>query len=305
MKIYVAGASGMVGSALTRALQKNPDNKVIRPNRHELDLRKRDDVLRFFTETSPDAVIVSAAKVGGIMANKNFPVDFLSENLQIQTNLLDGAHLASVSKLVFLGSSCIYPKHATVPIREESLLSGALEETNEPYALAKIAGVKLVQAYREQYGRNWISVMPTNLYGPGDSYDDMNSHVIPSLLMKMHRSKDQDLEEVELWGSGSPLREFLFVDDLAEAILIAMKDYDDASPLNIGSGEELSIKTLAEHVSVTVGFEGTIKWNRSMPDGTPRKLLDSTKIRSLGWVPKHSLMEGLQLSYEDFRQRYA
>lgn len=305
MKIYVAGASGMVGSALTRALQKNPDNKVIRPNRHELDLRKRDDVLRFFTETSPDAVIVSAAKVGGIMANKNFPVDFLSENLQIQTNLLDGAHLASVSKLVFLGSSCVYPKHATVPIKEESLLSGALEETNEPYALAKIAGVKLVQAYREQYGRNWISVMPTNLYGPGDSYDDLNSHVIPSLLMKMHRSKDQDLEEVELWGSGSPLREFLFVDDLAEAILIAMKDYDDASPLNIGSGEELSIKTLAEHVSVTVGFEGTIRWNRSMPDGTPRKLLDSTKIRSLGWFPKLSLMEGLQLSYEDFRQRYA
>ncbi len=293
MKIYVAGHRGMVGSAIARAIEANDEHSWIGATRSELDLTNRQNVFDYLSNNKPDAVIIAAAKVGGIVANDSFPVDFLSENLQIQTNLIDGSHEIGIQKLVFLGSSCIYPKFAEQPIKESSLLTGELEPTNEPYALAKIAGLKLIQAYRKQYGYSWISLMPTNLYGPGDNYDPESSHVIPGMISKFCKAKNEGLSSVTLWGSGSPLREFLHVDDLASATLFALENYESEVALNVGSGEEVSIKELAETIKQEVGFNGDIHWDTSKPDGTPRKFLDSSALANLGWKPALNLRDGL------------
>ena len=293
MKIYVAGHRGMVGSAIVRAVEGERHHTWIGASRSELDLTDRNAVFEYLKKNKPDAVIIAAAKVGGIVANDSFPVDFLSENLQIQANLIDGSHCAGIEKLVFLGSSCIYPKFAEQPIKESSLLTGELEPTNEPYALAKIAGLKLVQAYRKQFGYRWISLMPTNLYGPGDNYDPESSHVIPGMIVKFCKAKDNGESSVTLWGTGIPLREFLHVDDLASATLFALGNYDGQIALNVGSGEEVTIKELAETIKTAVGFNGEINWDSSRPDGTPRKFLDSSKLEKLGWKPSLTLEEGL------------
>ena len=293
MKIYVAGHRGMVGSAIVRAIEGEGKHTWIGATRSELDLTNRNAVFDYLKESKPDAVIIAAAKVGGIVSNDSFPVDFLSENLQIQTNLIDGSHAAGIEKLVFLGSSCIYPKFAEQPISESSLLTGELEPTNEPYALAKIAGLKLIQAYRKQFGHKWISLMPTNLHGPGDNYDPESSHVIPGMIFKLCNAKKNNDPSVTLWGTGSPLREFLHVDDLASASMFALENYDGEVALNVGSGEEVSIKQLAETIKTAVGFTGEIHWDSSRPDGTPRKLLDSSKLEDLGWQPSLTLEEGL------------
>ena len=293
MKIYVAGHRGMVGSAIVKAIEAKGKHTWIGATRSELDLTDRSAVFEYLKEHKPDAAIIAAAKVGGIVANDSFPVDFLSENLQIQTNLIDGSHAAGIEKLVFLGSSCIYPKFANQPISEASLLTGELEPTNEPYALAKIAGLKLVQSYRKQFGHKWISLMPTNLYGPGDNYDLESSHVIPGMIVKFCNAKKNIEPSVILWGTGSPLREFLHVDDLASATMFALENYESEIALNVGSGEEVSIKELAETIKATVGFDGEINWDTSRPDGTPRKFLDSSKLEDLGWKPSLTLEEGL------------
>ena len=293
MKIYVAGHRGMVGSAIARAIEANDEHSWIGATRSELELTNRQNVFDYLQNNKPDAVIIAAAKVGGIVANDSFPVDFLSENLQIQTNLIDGSHDVGIQKLVFLGSSCIYPKFAEQPIKESSLLTGELEPTNEPYALAKIAGLRLIQAYRKQYGYSWISLMPTNLYGPGDTYDPESSHVIPGMISKFCKAKNEGLSSVTLWGSGSPLREFLHVDDLASATLFALENYRGEVALNVGSGEEVSIKALAETIKQAVGFNGDIHWDTSRPDGTPRKFLDSSALANLGWKPALNLRGGL------------
>ena len=298
MKIYVAGHRGMVGSAIVRAIGAEGKHTWIVANRSEIDLTDRHAVFRYLRENKPDAVVIAAAKVGGIVANDSLPVDFLSENLQIQTNLIDGSHEAGIEKLVFLGSSCIYPKFAKQPISESSLLTGELEPTNEPYALAKIAGLKLVQAYRKQFGHKWISLMPTNLYGPGDNYDPESSHVIPGMIVKFCNAKKNAESSVTLWGTGSPLREFLHVYDLASATLFALENYDGEVALNVGSGEEVSIKELAEAIKATVCFIGEIRWDSSRPDGTPRKFLDSSKLEELGWKPSLTLGEGLTKTIE-------
>lgn len=299
MRIYVAGHRGMVGSALVRAIEANDEHSWIGATRTELDLTNRREVFDYLEEHKPDAVIIAAAKVGGIVANDSFPVDFLSENLQIQTNLIDGSHEVGLQKLVFLGSSCIYPKFAEQPIKESSLLTGELEPTNEPYALAKIAGLKLIQAYRKQFGYSWISLMPTNLYGPGDNYDPESSHVIPGMIRKFCNAKSKGDSSVTLWGSGNPLREFLHVDDLAFATLFALENYEGEIALNVGSGEEVSIKELAVAIQQAVGFNGDIHWDTTRPDGTPRKFLDSSKLASLGWRPAMNLREGLAMTIKD------
>ena len=293
MKIYVAGHRGMVGSAIVRAIETEGKHTWIGATRSELDLTDRNAVFDYLKDNKPDALIIAAAKVGGIVANDSFPVDFLSENLQIQTNLIDGSHVAGIQKLVFLGSSCIYPKIAEQPIKESSLLTGELEPTNEPYALAKIAGLKLVQSYRKQFGHKWISLMPTNLYGPGDNYDPESSHVIPGMIVKFCNAKQNAEPSVTLWGTGSPLREFLHVDDLASATLFSLENYDGQIALNVGSGEEVSIRELAETIKTAVGFNGETNWDRSRPDGTPRKLLDGSELEKLGWKPSLTLKEGL------------
>ena len=296
MKIFVAGHNGMVGSSITRAIAASGKHTWIGASRAELDLTNRPAVVKYLQSNKPDALIVAAARVGGIVANQSSPVDFLSENLQIQTNLIDGAHAACIPRLLFLGSSCVYPKFAKQPIEEASLLAGELEPTNEAYAIAKIAGLKLVEAYRKQHGHAWFSIMPTNLYGPGDNYDPESSHVIPGMIRKFCAAKLKGAETVTLWGTGAPLREFLFVDDLASAALFCLEEYDGALPLNVGSGEEVTIRDLAETVSEAVGFSGDILWDESRPDGTPRKLLDSSKLLSLGWKPQVSLKKGLELT---------
>ena len=300
MKIYVAGHGGLVGSALVRAIEADAEHTWIGKTRQELDLLDKKAVLDYLIEEKPDAVIIAAAKVGGIGANSKYPVDFLSENLQIELNLINSAHQARIEKLVFLGSSCIYPKEAPQPIKEEYLLTGPLEPTNEPYAIAKIAGLKLVEAYRKQYGYKWISLMPTNLYGPGDNYDLETSHVLPALIQKFHQAKVNRDKEVTLWGTGEPLREFLHSDDLADAILFCLSNYDGDEALNVGSGEQVSIRQLAEAVSSITGFEGSVFWDSSKPNGTFRKALDSNLIAELGWTSKKDLMEGLRRTYENF-----
>jgi GDP-L-fucose synthase len=305
MKIYVAGHRGLVGSAIVRAIESEGTHSWIGQTRAELDLLDRKSVFQFLEKEKPDAVVIAAAKVGGIQANSNFPVEFLSENLQIETNLMDGAHAAQIQKLLFLGSSCVYPKLAPQPIKEEYLLTGELEKTNEAYALAKISGLKLVQAYRKQYGHKWISAMPTNMYGPSDNFDLESSHVLPALIRKFHDAKTRGDLSVSLWGTGSPKREFLHSDDLGRACLYLLENYDNDVAINIGVGEDLSIRDLANLVKSVVGFQGDIEWDSTKPDGTPRKLLDVSRITALGWASKISLEDGVRSTYQWFKESQA
>jgi GDP-L-fucose synthase len=299
-KIYVAGHRGMVGSAICRTLEAQGFANIITRTSAELDLRDQAAVNSFFAEEKPDHVILAAAKVGGIHANNTFRAEFLYDNLAIATHAVHAAHRHGVKKLLFLGSSCIYPKLAPQPLKEEYLLTGALEPTNEPYAIAKIAGLKLCEAYHDQYGSNFISVMPTNLYGFGDNYDLKNSHVLPALIRKFHEAKTTGASHVTLWGSGSPRREFLFADDLAEACVHLMQTYTGRETVNIGTGEDISIRELAELIRSIIGFSGEIQWDASMPDGTPRKLLDVSKVHGLGWKHRIALEEGIRMAYSDF-----
>ena len=301
MRVYVAGIYGMVGSALSRHLRE-AGHEVLGKTSREVNFLDRELTFHDLMESKPDALIFAAAKVGGIGANSTLPVDFLSNNLQIQCNIIDGAHAANIERVLFLGSSCIYPRMAPQPIEEESLLTGPLEETNEPYAIAKIAGIKLVNAYRKQYGRRWISAMPTNLYGPNDNFDFETSHVLPALIAKFHEAKTTGNSSVTLWGDGTPLREFLHVDDLAKACLLLLEKYDDSVAINVGSGSEVSIRELAEMIQKTVGFAGDIEFDTSRPNGTPRKILSIKRIQSLGWNPQIKLEEGLASTYEWFKQ---
>lgn len=299
-KIYVAGHRGMVGSAIVRKLQKEGYTNLVLKTSAELDLRDQVKVTAFFAAEKPEYVFLAAAKVGGIVANNTYRADFLYENLAIQNNIIHSSFVNKVKKLQFLGSSCIYPKLAPQPLKESYLLSGYLEETNEPYAIAKIAGIKMCEAYRAQYGCDFISVMPTNLYGPNDNYDLENSHVLPAMIRKFQEAKERGDASMTLWGTGSPMREFLHADDLAEACVYLMESYSDSELVNIGTGIDVTIKELAETVKEIVGFTGSIQWDTSRPDGTPRKLMDVSKLHSLGWKHKIELKEGIALAYQDF-----
>ena len=293
MTILVAGGSGLVGSAIVRAYEKTNED-VIGISSKDLNLLDRDKTFKFIKKIKPSVIIDAAAKVGGIGGNNNYPVEFLSENIRIQSNLMDAAHSSSVEKLLFLGSSCIYPRNCAQPIKEEYILTGELEETNSAYAVAKIAGIELVKSYRKEYGYSWISAMPTNLYGPKDNFDLENSHVLPALIRKILDAKINNLHEVILWGTGSPIREFLHVDDLARAVLVCLEKYNDPQHINIGSGIEISIKDLALKIVHQIGYGGRIIWDTNRPDGTPRKVLDVTKISKLGWKPNISLDQGIR-----------
>jgi len=304
-KIYVAGHRGLVGSAITRKLQQEGYNNLVAADFNQLDLRNTIAVDEFFKEHEPEYVFLAAAKVGGILANSKYPADFLIDNLVIQNNVIEASFRYNVEKLMFLGSSCIYPKLAPQPLREDSLLSGYLEPTNEAYAIAKIAGIKLCQAYHQQYGRRFISVMPTNLYGYGDSYDPQNSHVLPALIRRFHEAKESYLDEVTIWGTGSPLREFMFADDLGDACVFLMQHYESPQIINVGTGEEVTILELAKIIADTVGFKGRIGFDRTKPDGTPRKLLDSSRLHSLGFYHQTSLREGIAITYRDFSNKIA
>ncbi len=296
--VYVAGHRGLVGSAITRRIDQLGEQDWIGRTRSELDLLDRSAVFDFLARTKPDAMVIAAAKVGGIAANDAYPVEFLSENIQLQTNLLDAAHAADVNRVLFLGSSCIYPKFAEQPITEASLLTGPLEPTNDAYAIAKIAGIRLVDAYRSQYGRNWISAMPTNLYGPGDNFDLQSSHVLPAMIRRFSEAVAGKADTVTLWGTGVALREFLHVDDLADASLFLLDRYDAPGPINVGFGKDVSIRELAGMVAEITGFTGEIVWDSTRPDGTPRKILDSSRILGLGWQPKIGLYEGIRATFE-------
>ena len=299
-KIYIAGHKGMVGSAVWRALDNNGYTNLIELSRSELNLRNQQAVLEFYKEEKPEIVIDAAAKVGGILANNDYPYDFLMQNMQIQNNLIDGAFNSGVEKFIFLGSSCIYPKLASQPLKEEYLLTDSLEPTNEWYAIAKISGVKACQAIRNQYGKNYVSLMPTNLYGYFDNFDLKSSHVLPAMLRKFHEAKVNGNSVVELWGSGSPMREFLFVDDMAEAVVFALENELPEFLYNIGSGKDITIKELAETIQGVVGYKGNILWDKSKPDGTPRKLMDVSKMRDLGWSYSTELTEGIEKTYQWF-----
>lgn len=299
-KIFVAGHRGMVGSAIYRKLQKEGYQNIITRTSKELDLRDQQAVAEFFALEKPDYVFLAAAKVGGIIANNTYRADFLYENLAIQNNVIHQSYINGVKKLMFLGSSCIYPKLAPQPLKEEYLLTGLLEPTNEPYAIAKIAGIKMCDAYRDQYGCNFVSVMPTNLYGYNDNYHPENSHVLPALIRKFDEAKNNGSKEVIIWGTGSPMREFLFADDLADACYFLMENYNEPNLINIGTGEDLTIKDLALAVKKTVGFEGELVFDISKPDGTPRKLMDVSKLHNLGWRHQIELEEGLKLAYQDY-----
>ncbi|PYK51182.1 MAG: GDP-fucose synthetase [Verrucomicrobia bacterium] len=300
-KIFVAGHRGMVGSALVRRLEAEGFKNLLTRDRSKLDLASESAVAKFFTEERPTIVIVAAAKVGGIKANNDFPAEFLLDNLLIQNNVIRSAYESGVRKLLFLGSSCIYPKFAPQPIPETSLLDGPLEPTNEAYAIAKIAGIKLCQAYNREYGANFISAMPTNLYGPNDNFDLETSHVLPALLRKAHEAKTRKDQKLIVWGTGKPRREFLHVDDLASACLLLLEKYDSPEIINVGCGEDVSIRELAELICDVVGFNGELAWDTTKPDGTPRKLLDVTKLRALGWKPAITLRNGVASTYEWFR----
>ena len=301
-KIYVAGHGGMVGSAIIRNLKsKGFENIITRPSK-DLDLRSQAAVNIFFLEQKPDYVFLAAAKVGGIQANNTFRADFLYDNLMIQANIIHAAATEKVTKLLFLGSSCIYPKMAPQPLKEEYLLTGSLEQTNEPYAIAKIAGIKLCEYYRNQYGCNFICVMPTNLYGVGDNYDLYNSHVLPALIRKMYEAKMNKATEVVVWGTGTPKREFLYADDLADACTYLMDNYNESKIINIGTGEDISIKELALIIKDIIGFNGSLVFDETKPDGTPRKLMDVSKVNSMGWKHSIELKQGIQLAYHDFLQ---
>ncbi len=302
-KIYVAGHRGMVGSAIYRKLQQSDYENIVTRTSAELDLRDQNAVAQFFAQEKPDFVFLAAAKVGGIVANNTYRADFIYENLAIQNNVIHQAHVHAVKKLMFLGSSCIYPKMAPQPLKEDALLTGLLEPTNEPYAIAKIAGIKMCEAYRAQYGDNFISVMPTNLYGLNDNYHPENSHVLPALIRRFHEAKEQQLEEVVIWGSGTPMREFLYADDLAEACIFLMDTYSESGFINVGVGEDISIKDLAQLIKQIVGFEGALRYDSSKPDGTPRKLMDVENLHNLGWKHKIELEEGIRLAYQDFQNK--
>lgn len=299
-RVYIAGHRGLVGSAIWRELESAGFTNLVGRSRAELDLQDAAAVKEFYAKEKPAYVFVAAAKVGGILANNNYPAQFLYENLQIQNNLIHGAHVAGVKKLLFLGSSCIYPKLAPQPIKEEHLLTGPLEPTNEWYAIAKIAGIKMCQAYRRQYGCNFISAMPTNMYGPNDNFDLQSSHVLPALIRKFHEAKVSRAATVTCWGTGTPLREFLYADDLARACLFLLENYNEEQFINIGCGSDVTIKQLAETVQRVVGFGGTIVWDTTKPDGTPRKLMDSSRLFALGWKPKVELEAGIKLAYDFF-----
>ncbi len=298
VSVYVAGHRGLVGSALWRALEQAGAGKLIGWSSKELDLRDRTATYDAITDAKPDIIIDAAAKVGGIMANSTFPVEFLRDNTLIQTNVMDAAHAAGVDRLLFLGSSCIYPRHATQPIRESSLMTGPLEPTNQAYAMAKISGIFYIEAHRTQYGRRWISAMPTNLYGPGDNFDLQSSHVLPAFIRRFHEAKVTGAPSVTVWGTGTPRREFLHVDDLAHACLVLLQHYDTHETINVGLGDDMPIRELAETVASVVGFEGTIEWDSSKPDGMPRKLLDISRINELGWQPQITLRDGVASTYE-------
>ena len=299
-KIYIAGHRGMVGSAIHRKLVSEGYTNIVYRSSKELDLRDQKSVEEFFKAEKPDYVFLAAAKVGGIVANNTYRADFLYENLQLQNNVIHQSYLNGVKKLMFLGSSCIYPKLAPQPLKESYLLTGVLEPTNEPYAIAKIAGIKMCEAYRAQYGCNFISVMPTNLYGINDNYHPQNSHVLPALIRKFHEAKVNNIESVEIWGTGSPLREFLFSDDLADACYFLMNNYDESGFINIGVGHDLSIKDLALLIKDTIGYTGELRFDTTKPDGTPRKLMDVSRLHELGWKHKIELEEGIKLAYADF-----
>ncbi|WP_200932096.1 GDP-L-fucose synthase [Pseudorhodoferax sp. Leaf265] len=303
--ILVAGAKGMVGSAIVRRLQAGGYGRILAPARAELDLQDQAAVHAYLAAHRPDYVFIAAAKVGGIQANNTYRAEFLYQNLSIQNNLIHGAHLAGVQRLMFLGSSCIYPKLAPQPIREDHLLTGLLEPTNEPYAIAKIAGIKMCEAYNAQYGRQYTSAMPTNLYGPNDHYDLANSHVLPALIRKAHEAKLRGDAEYVVWGTGTPLREFLYVDDLADACVFLMERGFDGPLINVGAGADISIAALADMVMRTVGFSGRVVYDHSKPDGTPRKLMDSSQLHAMGWQPRVGLKEGIARSYQDFLARSA
>ncbi|GAA4134615.1 GDP-L-fucose synthase [Sphingobacterium kyonggiense] len=302
-KIYVAGHRGMVGSAILRKLQELGYTNLITRTSKELDLRDQQAVKAFFEQEKPDYVFLAAAKVGGIMANNTYRADFIYENLAIQNNVIHYAHESDVKKLMFLGSSCIYPKMAPQPLNEDSLLTGPLEYTNEPYAIAKIAGIKMIESYRLQYGDNYISVMPTNLYGINDNYHPENSHVLPALIRRFHEAKINGTPSVSIWGSGTPLREFMYADDLADACVFLMNNYNEEQFVNIGVGEDISIKDLALMIKEVIGYEGQLEFDSSKPDGTPRKLMDVSKLKGLGWEAKTNLREGIALAYEDFKRK--
>lgn len=302
--IFVAGHRGMVGSAIHRRLQADGYRRLEVRSRAELDLLDRGAVRKFYEAVKPAVVVVAAAKVGGIMANWEQPVEFLLQNLAIQNNLIEAAHDHGVRKLLFLGSSCIYPKFAPQPIKEEALLTGALEPTNEAYAIAKIAGIRLCQAYARQYGDCFLSAMPTNLYGPNDNYDLHNSHVLPAFIRKVHEARKSGARSITVWGSGTPRREFLHTDDLADACVFLLENYDSPELINVGFGEDVTIRELAETVCDVLGFDGALEFDTSKPDGTPRKLMDSAKIRALGWAPRISLRDGIADAYRWFREHY-
>lgn len=299
-KIYIAGHRGMVGSAIARKLEKEGFRNIVNRTSSELDLRNQANVTDFFELEKPDYVFLAAAKVGGIIANNTYRADFLYENLAIQNNVIHNAYLNGVKKLMFLGSSCIYPKMAPQPLKEEYLLTGLLEETNEPYAIAKIAGIKMCDAYRDQYGCNFISVMPTNLYGYNDNYHPENSHVLPALIRKFHEAKVNHSNHVRVWGSGEPKREFLFADDLADACFFLMQNYNEPNLINIGTGKDISIKELASLIKEIVGYDGTIQYDSGKPDGTPRKLMDVSKLERIGWKYSTELKDGIKLAYANF-----
>ncbi len=304
-KIYIAGHRGMVGSAIHRKLSELGYNNIVTRTSSELDLRNQQAVADFFDQEKPDYVFLAAAKVGGIMANNTYRADFIYENMAIQNNVIKSSYDNKVKKLMFLGSSCIYPKMAPQPLNEDMLLTGTLEPTNEPYAIAKIAGIKMAEAFRDQYGCNYISVMPTNLYGINDNYHPQNSHVLPALIRRFHEAKINQLPEVIIWGTGTPLREFLFSDDLADACVFLMNNYDEKQFVNIGIGEDLSIKDLAELIKDVIGYKGIISFDSSKPDGTPRKLMDVSKLHALGWKHQINLRKGIQLAYADFLKKEA
>lgn len=304
-RVFVAGHRGMVGAAITRELQRRGYPQVLTRSRAELDLENQNQVHRFFSTTPVDVVYLAAAKVGGILANQNHPVDFLYKNLMIQCNVIRAAYAAGVRKLLFLGSSCIYPRDAQQPLREDALLTGPLESTNEPYAIAKIAGLKLCEAYQREYGARFICAMPTNLYGPHDNYDLHSSHVLPALIRKFHEGRESGQDSVTIWGTGTPLREFLYVDDLAQACVMLMEHPDAEGIYNIGAGKDISIADLAALVARVVGYHGRIVYDTAKPDGTPRKLMDSSRVQALGWRPEVSLVDGITLAYGHFLRERA
>jgi GDP-L-fucose synthase len=303
--VLILGSSGLVGSNLYRKyLEKYPDANILAPKRYSLDLCNWNNTVEYLKNHNPDVVFLCAAKVGGIKANNDYKADFITENLKIQSNVIEGCYLAGIKKLIFLGSSCIYPKNCKQPIKEEYLMTGSLEETNDAYAIAKIAGIKMCQSYRKQYGCDFISVMPSNLYGPGDNFDLNSSHVLPALIRKFHEAKIENKPFVELWGTGTPMREFLYVEDLADALIFLSENYSDEKIINVGSGSDLTIKLLAHYIQKEVGYTGDVIFNSTYPDGTMRKVMDSSRIFEMGWEPKYSLEEGIKKTYSYYKEMY-